>query len=81
LPNSDNSGGFVEAELHFAVDTKDIVYINAVLDSYEGLGIMRTLDRTSGHIVIYTAMENKLRELLESLSRDDGISAHPIQSK
>jgi hypothetical protein len=73
LPNNTAVSG---KELHFTVNTKDIVYINAILDSYEGLGLMRTLDRDLGHIAIYTAMEKELRELLESLSNDEGIGCY-----
>jgi hypothetical protein len=63
-------------ELHFTVNSRDIAFINAVLDSYEGLGLMRTIDSNVGHIVIYTAMQNELMKLLESLSEDEGISCH-----
>jgi hypothetical protein len=76
LPNKAAPAGIAEKELHFTVNTEDIVYINAILDSYEGLGIMRTIDRDAGHVAIYTATERELRKLLESLSKDEGVSCH-----
>jgi hypothetical protein len=81
LPNPDKIPEFLksaEKELHFTVDTEEIVYINAILDSYEGLGIMRTVDREAGHVAIYTAAEKELNKLLESLSNDEGVRITPV---
>jgi hypothetical protein len=83
LPNPDKIPEFpksAEKELHFTVDTEEIVYINAVLDSYEGLGIMRTVDRDAGHVAIYTAAEKELNKLLESLSNDEGVRILPREN-
>lgn len=75
MPNN-NLADIEETELHFTVNPQEIVYINAVLDSYEGLGIMRTINSLTGHIAIYTAMQKELRNLLERLSKDEGVSCH-----
>lgn len=41
------------------IDKKDIVYLNSIIDSYEGLAIMRTIDRKNGNVVIYTTEKNE----------------------
>lgn len=54
------------------IDKKDIVYLNSIIDSYEGLAIMRTVDRKNGNVVIYTTEKNEdtLMNLLNSLKQE-----------
>ncbi len=51
---------------------EDIVYLKSILESYEELGIIRTLDRQKGEIVILATkdMEQELRDLLNSLHEE-----------
>ncbi|GAB7140851.1 hypothetical protein RsTz2092_08040 [Deferribacterales bacterium RsTz2092] len=58
--------------VHATTSTANIVYLNAILDSYDGLGIMRTVDKTAGRVVIYTTSycEKTLLEVLSSLGRE-----------
>lgn len=49
-------------------DKKYILFLNSLVDSYEGLGIVRTLDSAKGNVVIYstdTRYETLLRVLDE----------------
>jgi hypothetical protein len=71
---------YQDCELHFTVNTSDIAYINAILDSYDGLGIMRTLDKTSGHIAVYTATPEAVIKLIRYLVEYEGISCHERRS-
>jgi hypothetical protein len=71
---------YLDCELHFTVNTGDIAYINAVLDSYDGLGIMRTLDKNSGHIVIYTANPAHAVKLINYLVEYEGVSCNEWRS-
>jgi hypothetical protein len=54
------------------VDKKDIVYLNSIIDSYEGLAIMRTVDRKNGNVVVFTTEKNEATviELLNSLKQE-----------
>jgi hypothetical protein len=54
------------------IDKKDIVYLNSIIDSYEGLAIMRTVDRKNGNVVIYTTEKNEdtVMNLLNSLKQE-----------
>ncbi len=51
---------------------EDIVYLKSVLESYEELGIIRTLNRLTGEIVILALKdtEKELLELLEALKAE-----------
>ncbi len=57
---------------HIYVNKSDIIYLNAVLDSYEGLAIMRTVDEHKGEITLYTSYEQEaaVRKLLDALSAE-----------
>ncbi|MDR2884446.1 MAG: DUF4911 domain-containing protein [Deferribacteraceae bacterium] len=56
--------------VHLKVAPPDIIYLNGILDSYEGLGIMRTVDEKHGKAVVYTTieLESTVLSLLNALS-------------
>jgi hypothetical protein len=64
--NTDSCRVFLTASTH------EIVYINSVLDSYEGVGLMRTADESAGKIVIYTTkdFEPVVLGLIEALNNE-----------
>ena len=55
------------------VDIRDIVYLNSIIDSYEGIAIMRTIDKKAGNVIIYTTekFEETVIKLLEALKKED----------
>ena len=79
--NAANSGGSPSvpkspsdrlAPIFLTIASEDIVYLKSILESYEELGIIRTLNKDRGEIVILALPDTKheLLALLESL-RDD----------
>jgi hypothetical protein len=64
-----NSGTY---KIKFIANRNEILYINSILDSYEGLGIMRTIDRSRGQVCIYsTEMQyKKVLNLLNALKKE-----------
>ena len=54
------------------VDKKDIIYLNSIIDSYEGIAIMRTIDKKLGNIVIYTTekFEDIVIKILDALKSE-----------
>jgi hypothetical protein len=54
------------------VDKKDIIYLNSIIDSYDGIAIMRTIDKKLGNVVIFTTenFENLVIHLLNSLKQE-----------
>ncbi|MDY6820776.1 MAG: DUF4911 domain-containing protein [Deferribacterota bacterium] len=62
-------------KIRLYVDKKDIMYLNSIIDSYEGVGIVRTINRHKGQVVIYTTKSQKdvLISILEAL-RKEGVT-------
>jgi len=58
--------------VHITVKPSDIIYLNGLLDSYEGMGIMRTENELAGKITIYSTAgyENVLAKFLKSLQKE-----------
>lgn len=54
------------------VDKRDIVYLNSIIDSYEGIAIMRTIDKKLGNVIVYTTekFEEVVIKLLEGLKKE-----------
>ena len=54
------------------VDKKDIIYLNSIIDSYDGIAIMRTIDKNLGNVVVFTTenFENLVIQLLNSLKQE-----------
>ncbi|MGA1862648.1 DUF4911 domain-containing protein [Deferribacter thermophilus] len=58
--------------LKFITDKKDIIYLNAIIDSYEGIGIVRTIDKEKGKVVVYSTngLYKYALEVLDSLKKE-----------
>ncbi len=58
--------------IYLEVKPGDIAYVKFIFESYEGVGIVRTMDRKQAVIVVLVVDDfvNIARQILESLSRD-----------
>lgn len=56
-------------EIYLELRPEDIVVIKLIVEAHEGIGVLRTIDRTRALIVVMVAadMERDARELLASL--------------
>jgi hypothetical protein len=72
MPNS--------VQVRFNSDKKHVLYINSTIDAYDGIGIVRTIDRDTGYITIYSTdgMVKYVLNLLESLKKE-GIPINNLQ--
>ncbi|MCX8084149.1 MAG: DUF4911 domain-containing protein [Calditerrivibrio sp.] len=59
-------------KIKFIANQKQILYINSILDSYDGIGIMRTIDKSKGQIAIYSTQSQyeKVLKLLKALKKE-----------
>lgn len=59
-------------EIYLQTRSEDIAYIKFIFESYEGVGIVRTVDRKRTIIVLLAAPDftGTARQILESLKRD-----------
>jgi len=66
-------------KIKFITDINDVLYINSIIDSYEGMGIVRTIDSAGGKVVIFTSsgMCKYALDVLESL-QDEGLNIRNI---
>ncbi len=57
---------------YFKVNREDIAYLKFVLESYEGLGVLRTVDPRSGivEVMVPPGLEEDMEMVLEGL-RDE----------
>jgi hypothetical protein len=57
---------------YFRVNREDIAYLKFVLESYEGLGVLRTVDPRSGivEVMVPPGLEKDMEMVLEGL-RDE----------
>lgn len=67
-------------QVTFNSDKQHVLYINSTLDAYDGIGIVRTIDRHAGLITIYSTdgMVKYVLELLNSFIAD-GIPINNLQ--
>lgn len=56
-------------EIHLQIPPEEIVFLKLIVEAHEGIGVLRTLDRTRGLIVLMVAadMEADARAMLASL--------------
>lgn len=61
--------------IHIRSEAKYIWYINGIFEGYDGLGVVRTLDKEKGIIEILSTMDQSkdLYELLNHLSHEIGL--------
>jgi hypothetical protein len=54
---------------YFRIRRKDIAYLKFILESYEGLGVLRTVDPRSGivEVMVPPGMEKDMETVLEGL--------------
>lgn len=64
------------------IDKKNILLVNSLVDSYEGLGIVRTLDSAKGNVVIYSTdtVYEKLIKVLDELNKS-GIGITDVRTE
>lgn len=59
-------------EIYLRVPPGDIAYVKFVFESYEGIAVVRTMDRAAAVIVLLVPadLEHEARAILESLRAD-----------
>lgn len=69
-------------KIKFRVDIKNMIYINAVIDSYDGIGIIRTIDSKNGLVAVYTSERQKvnLYDVLNAL-KSEGVNITDISEE
>ena len=67
-------------QIKFFTNTKHVLYINSIIDSYEGIGLVRTIDKAKGFLTIYSTdgMFNEVLNVLNSL-KEEGIPINNIK--
>jgi|Wag4MinimDraft_11_1082651.scaffolds.fasta_scaffold00005_15 transketolase C-terminal domain/subunit len=67
-------------KIKFRIDIKNVLYVNSIMDSYEGVGIVRTLDSSKGQVAVYTSgsMCKQALDVLENL-RKEGLSIKDLE--
>lgn len=58
-------------KVRFNIRRKDVIFINSIIDSYEGIGLVRTIDASKGAVVIYAtdSTYQTVLDVLEELKR------------
>jgi hypothetical protein len=66
-------------EIYFEVRTEDIAYVKFVIESYEGVGLIRTVNRKKAVIVVLIVEDflDDGRALLASLQREINLTEIP----
>lgn len=66
-------------EIYFEIRTEDIAYVKFVIESYEGVGLIRTVDRKKALIVVLIVEDflDDGRALLASLQREIQLTEIP----
>lgn len=64
-----SAGRFEIVEIYLRVPPEDIAYVKFVFESYEGIAVVRTIDRKRAVIVLMVAcdFEPDARRILESI--------------
>ena len=62
----------MKTEIFLKVNKEDINYINRIMEGYEYLGVVRTIDKKEGIIVIRTTIDmyDEAKVILENLEID-----------
>jgi hypothetical protein len=57
------------------VERRDINYLRSIIESYDGMAIVKTLDPHTAYIEVRIApgCEDYILELMDSLSREEGL--------
>jgi hypothetical protein len=61
-----------EIQRHYRMDRRQIAYFRFLLEAYDGLAVLRTLDPSEGRVVLYlsASCEDELDELIRCLADD-----------
>ncbi|WP_022849774.1 DUF4911 domain-containing protein [Limisalsivibrio acetivorans] len=64
------------------VDKRNILLLNSLIDSYEGLAIVRTVDSSSGRMVMYSTEDvyERLLDVINALNKE-GIPIRNISTE
>ena len=59
-------------EKRFRIDRREIAYLKFVLEGYDGLAVLTTLDAKTGLVALYVApgCESEADEIMKDLGRD-----------
>ncbi|MGD8369546.1 MAG: DUF4911 domain-containing protein [Desulfobacterales bacterium] len=59
-----------ELQLHFRMDRRQIAFFRFLLEAYDGLALLRTLDPVEGRVVLYLSesCKEELDDLIRALS-------------
>ena len=65
--------------IRFSCSKEDIVIVNSIIDSYGGLGLIRTLDKEKCNCAVFTtnSMYETTLQVMKSLQQE-GLSLHDI---
>jgi len=66
-------------KVRLTTDKKFVILLNSIIDSYEGIGIVRTVDASAGSVVIYST-DSTYRTVLDVLNvlKRDGVKIEDI---
>lgn len=67
------NGGFGETiKRYFRVDRRQIAFVKFILEAYDGIAVLETLDPQAGHIVLHIARgcEDDVAAILQDLKRE-----------
>lgn len=61
------------------IQKQDVLILNSIIDSYESIGLVRTVDAKNGHVVIYSTDDTYkvVLRVLEEL-KNDGMDIRDI---
>ena len=69
-----------EIQRHYRMDRRQIAYFRFILEGYDGLAVLRTMDPAQGRVVLYlsSSCEPELDELLDGISDQLRLEAAPV---
>lgn len=70
---------FYTIRIRFSCNKEDIIIVNSILDSYGGLGLIRTIDKDNCNCAVFTtnSMYKTTLEVMQALQRE-GLSITDI---
>ncbi len=63
-------------KIHFNMNQEDISYVSQIFESYEGIGLLRTINPETTHMCIYTNvwMVEKCLTLIDNLIKKEKLN-------
>lgn len=64
------------------IQKHDVLLLNSIIDSYEGIGLVRTIDAKTGSVIIYST-DDRYQTVLEALEalKKDGMDIKNISTE